>query len=98
MRNELVPHIYVVIEHQKGYFNCRGTPPQEGRKALASYGGLQLNDSVPGRGRNSGQPSETEGSWKSRYLLKGPTHKLTCSQALTLGSGGERATKKVPET
>lgn len=37
---------------------------------------------------NSDLPGEIEASWKSRFLRKGPTHRLTLSQALTLGSGG----------
>ena len=67
MRNELVPHIYVIIEHQKEYFNCRGTPPQEEQRALAPYRALQPSVPVPGRGVPTKSGCENQqGFWPTK--------------------------------
>lgn len=43
-------------------------------------------------------PGDLKGSWKPSFPLKGPTNRLTHSQALTLGSRGGMVTQEEPET
>lgn len=47
--------------------------------------------------RDSICPGELEGCYKSRCLVKGPAHRLTLSQALTLSSVGCTVACELPE-
>lgn len=89
----------------EGYLDCRSPHPQRSENLQLHIGVPQ--PMVPVQEKKSSQNivvqssgdslGKTEGSWKSRHPLIGPIHRLTHSQALTLGSSGETAAQEMPE-
>lgn len=107
-KHSLASNPRVVIEHWKRYLGCRrlsfsrrrDPSPTLGSAALAfsDERGVPTKSGCEKISGDSNNLGEMEGSWKPKCLLKRPAHKLTPSQAFTLGSDRGMATWEVPET
>lgn len=96
--------------HWEGYLCFRGSSiPQEDQGNSSPTPGLpslglqcqkeEYPQNLAGKiSGDSGRLGETGGDWISRWPLRGPVHRFTCSQELTLGCSRWTAVHKVSET
>lgn len=109
MQNRWAPHPCAASSSESGVLTPLRMPllRSGGFQPQPDWGAVGSPLPMPGRGlpTTSGIknqqgfcPGELEGFWKPRCPLKGPTHRLTGSETLTLSPSKGTAVQKAPET